>query len=398
MQQPLGFQHSNKSLVCRLHKAIYGLKQAPRQWFEKLKSTLVSFGFAVSRCDNSLFILNTNSYKIHVLVYVDDIVITGSSIEQIRKIITQLSTTFALKQLGTLDYFLGIEVKSLSDGRLFLSQSKYVRDLLEKANMSNAKPINSPMVHTVKLTKEGSNHLENPSLYRSIVGALQYATITRPDIAYSVNKVCQFLANPLEEHWSAVKRILRYLVGTQNHGIIFQPTIPASPLPITGFCDADWASDCDDRKSTSGACIFLGNNLITWWSKKQTTISRSSTEAEYRSMALLAQELQWVQSLLLELNFSFSAPLVLCDNLSTVSLSHNPVLHQRTKHIELDLFFVRDKVQDKKLVVKHIPANLQTADILTKALSSTRFQFLKQKLRVIDVHEATNSSSNKNSP
>ncbi|XP_019431343.1 PREDICTED: uncharacterized protein LOC109338534 [Lupinus angustifolius] len=160
--------------------------------------------------------------------------------------------------------------------------------------MSIAKSISSPMAHTTKLTKEGSNYFEHPTLYKSIVGALQYATVTRPDIAYSVNKVCQFLSTPLEEHWSSVKRILRYLIGTQTHGILLQPVSPKSPLALTSFYYANWASDCDDRKSTSGAYLFIGNNLITWWSKKQNTISRSSIEAEYRSLALISQEFQWV--------------------------------------------------------------------------------------------------------
>ncbi|CAJ2641428.1 unnamed protein product [Trifolium pratense] len=217
-----------------------------------------------------------------------------------------------------------------------------------------------------------------------IVGALQYATLTRPEISYSVNKVCQFLANPLQDHWKAVKRILRYLSGTTNHGLLLQAAPTNQPLSLIGFCDADWASDPDDRRSTSGACIYVGPNLVSWWSKKQTLVARSSVEAEYRSLANLSAEILWLQSLLTELSCGFYTPKILCDNLSTVSLAHNPTLHHRTKHMELDIFFVREKVLNKSLVVSHVPAQDQWADILTKPLSAAKFSPLRAKLRVFD--------------
>ncbi|KAE9591234.1 putative RNA-directed DNA polymerase [Lupinus albus] len=203
------------------------------------------------------------------------------------------------------------------------------------------------MSTSCKFIKTSSSGFDNPTLYRSIVGALQYATIKRPDLAFSVNKVCQYMSNPLEHHWTTVKRILRYLQGSLHMGIQLRPANPSSSLSLTAFCDADWASDPDDRKSISGACLFVDPNIVTWWSKKQQIVSRSNTEVEYRSLALVSQKLIWVESLLSELQFNYQTPLVLCDNLSTVSMAHNPVLHHKTKHIELDLFFVRDGVQSK---------------------------------------------------
>ncbi|XP_058751767.1 uncharacterized mitochondrial protein AtMg00810-like [Vicia villosa] len=211
-----------------------------------------------------------------VLVYVDDIIITGNSSSFL---ITELNTKFALKQLGKLDYFLGIEVTHLSNGSLLLSQTKYICDLLAKANMASANGMPTPMVSSNKLSKFGSTAVPDPTHFRSIVGALQYATLTRPEISYSVNKVCQFLSNPLEEHWKVVKRILRYLSGTLHHGLLIQAASSNQPLPLIGFYDADWASDSDDRRSTSGACVFLGHNIISWWSRKQTLVARSSAEA-----------------------------------------------------------------------------------------------------------------------
>ncbi|XP_019451717.1 PREDICTED: uncharacterized protein LOC109353811 [Lupinus angustifolius] len=381
MNQPVGFQDSDKTLVCKLNKAIYGLKQAPRQWFERLKGTLHKLGFQVSKCDNSLFIHTSSTYKLYILVYVDDIIVTGSSPPHVKQVIIDLSHTFALKQLGPLDYFLEIEVKHRPNGSLFLSQTKYIKDLLDRANLSSAKSSFTPMASNCKLTKHGTNFFEDPTFFRSIVGALQYATITRPDISYSVNKVCQFLEKPLVSHWTAVKRILKYLQGTQTLGLTINSadsassnskassTIPfnyansapskskaSSTIPLIAFCNADWASDMDDRKSTFGACLYLGPNLVTCWSKKQHTISRSSTEAKYRSLALATQELMWIESLLTELHISNTIPTIFCDNLSTVAMSHNHVLHNRTKHIELDLYFVRDKIQNKTLTIQHIPS------------------------------------------
>lgn len=252
--------------------------------------------------------------------------------------------------------------------------------------MAEAKPISSPMVGGSKLSKEGADYFSDASLYWSMVGALQYAKITRLEISYSVNKVCQFMAQHLELHWTAVKRILRYLKGSLHHGLHLRPTSTAYPLVLTGFSDADWASDPDDRHSTSDSCIYLGPNLVSWWAKKQTVVARSSTEAEYRSLAATAAEVVWVQSLLHELQVRLPSPIIYCDNMSTVTLSHNPILHARTKHMELDLFFLREKVLSKHLRVLHIPSEEQCADLLTKALSPTRFLYLRDKLKVLDLH------------
>lgn len=370
-------------MVCKLNKALYGLKQAPRAWFDRLKGSLLHYGLQPSKCDPSLFYLHTSSL----------IIITGNSTSYIAQLIKSLNSNFALKDLGKLDYFLGIEVSHLPNGSIILSQTKYVSDLLARVNMATANVMPTPMVSSSKLSKFGSDTVADPTLFRSIFGALQYATLTRPELSFAVNKVCQFLSNPLEDHWKAVKRILRYLSGTLHYGLLIQPASKQQPLSLLGFCDADWVADPDDRRSTSGACVFLGPNLISWWSKKQQLVARSSAEAEYKSMTQLASEMLWVQSLLTELHCTFQIPKILCDNLSTITLAHNPVLHNRTKHMELDIFFLREKVISKRLTVVHVPAQDQWADALTKSLSAGKFLPLRDKLRVFSKRELLKTPS-----
>ena len=176
---------------------------------------------------------------------------------------------------------------------------------------------------------------------------------------------------PLQSHWQAVKRILRYLQGTTSHGIHIEP---CSQLHLFAFCDADWGSDPDGRRSTTGFCMFLGGNIISWMSKKQASVSHSSTEAEYRSLAATVAEITWLKSLISELRVPLTqAPIIYCDNLSTVMMTANPILHHRSKHFELDLHFVRENVARKLVYVCHIPSHEQTADVLTKSISSSRF-------------------------
>ena len=262
MRQPEGFTDSaNSSLVCHLHKSLYGLKQAPRAWYDKLRDALVEFGFQSTKCDHSLFTRFIKGSTIYVLVYVDDILVVGSHPQDVKNLITRLNVKFSLKDMGEVDYFLGIQVKKTATG-FHLSQTKYVQDLLCKTKMQYARATSAPLSSGVTLSTYGSDPVDDPSLYRSVVGALQYATITRPELAYSVNRVCQFMQNPLEMHWKTVKRILRYLVGTAEYGLHMR-TCPESDLRLVGYSDADWAGDGDSRRSTTGYCLFLGPNLIS---------------------------------------------------------------------------------------------------------------------------------------
>ena len=224
MTQPPGFVSSDKHKVCKLLKALYGLKQAPRSWFHKLSLTLRSLRFNSAKSDTSLFMRFTPTSKTYVLVYVDDIIITNSSSSKTTSLIAHLNNKFSLKDLGPLHYFLGIEVKHYSDGGILLSQSKYIRDLLHKTNLLDSKSQPTPMVSGLKLTIDGSFSVQDPTHYRSVVGALQYITVTRPEISFSVNKVCQFMHRPQEHHWRVMKRILRYLQGSITYGLHIKPS------------------------------------------------------------------------------------------------------------------------------------------------------------------------------
>jgi hypothetical protein len=203
------------------------------------------------------------------------------------------------------------------------------------------------------------------------VGALQYLTFTRRDIAFSVNQACQFMHNPMVSHVVAVKRILRYLKSTLHLGLHFHP----SPLHLQAYSDADWAGDPNDRRSVSGSLVYFGSSPISWASKKQHTISRSSTEAEYRALAITAAELAWIRQLLCDIHILLLLPpLIHCDNISAISLASNPVFHSRMKHLQIDYHFVRERVIMGDLLVQHVSSSDQFADILTKGLFISLFQ------------------------
>jgi histone deacetylase 1/2 len=368
MCQPPGYVDKvHPDYVCKLDKALYGLKQAPRAWYGRLCGKLVALGFVPSKADTSLFYYNKGGHSMFILVYVDDIIVASSSSEAVNALLMDLKEEFALKDLGNLHYFLGIEVKRGKDG-LLMSQERYARDVLMRSGMDKCKPMDTPMSSVEKLSVHSGEKLgpSDSTKYRSVVGALQYLTLTRPDISFSVNKVCQFLHAPTTSHWSAVKRILRYVQGTVTMGL---KLVRSTSMLVSAFSDADWAGCVDDRRSTGGFAVYLSENLISWTARKQATVSRSSTEAEYKSLANATAEVLWVQKLLSELKIQHPPRARLwCDNLGATYLSANPVFHARTKHIEIDFHFVRERVAAKLLEIRFINSGDQVADGFTKPL------------------------------
>jgi len=275
--------------------------------------------------------------------------------------------------MGALHYFLGIQVQRSSDG-FFLNQHQYALDLLERAGMQECRPCSTPIDTNGKISGNSGTKLDAAasSSYRSIVGALQYLTMTRPDLQYSVQQACLHMHEPTTDHEALVKRILRYVCGTANLGLHLRSS---NSTNIVAYSDADWAGYPDTRHSTSGFCVFLGDALISWSSKRQTTVSRSSAEAEYRGVANAVAECTWLRQLLDELGCApEKATVVFCDNVSACYMSSHPSHHRRTKHIELDVHFVREKVALGQCRVLHVPTTQQFADVMTKGLPTSSFE------------------------
>jgi len=316
-----------------------------------------------------------------VLIYVDDIIVASSTRDATSVLLQDLNKELALKDHGDLNYFLGIEVNKVKNG-ILLTQEKYANDVLRRVGMMSCKLVSTLLSTSEKLSANESSPLgpSDATNYRSVVGALQYLTLTRPDISYLVNKVCQYLHAPTTLHWAAVKRILRYMKHTTKLG--FKICRSSSSL-ITAFSDADWAGCLDDWRSTGGFAVFLGGNLISWSARKQATVSRSSTEAEYKVVANAIAGVMWIQTLLYELGIQTpQAAKLWCDNIGAKYLSANPVFHARTKHIQVDYHFVRERVARRLLEVEYISTKDQVADGFTKALTVRQMEIFKNNLNL----------------
>ncbi|GKC51601.1 ribonuclease H-like domain-containing protein [Tanacetum coccineum] len=340
MYQPPGFVDSRfPHHVCRLQWSLYGLKQASRAWFQRFTGYALRVGFTSSRCDLSLFIYQHGTEVAYLLIYVDDIVLTASS------------TTL---------------LQFTRDARgMFLSQKKYAMELLERAHMSNCNATRTPVDTESKLGSDGVP-ISDSTLYRSLAGGLQYLTFTRPYISYAVQQICLHMHDPREPHL--------------DHGLQLHVS---STSQLNAYTDADWAGCPVTRRFTSGYCVFLGDNRLSWSVKRQVTLSRSSAEAEYRGIANVVAETTWIRNLLRELHTPlFTATLVYCDNVSAVYMSTNPVQHQRTKHIEIDIHFVRDMVARGQVRILHVPSRYQYADIFTKGLPTALFEEFRTSLSV----------------
>ncbi|XP_043697246.1 uncharacterized mitochondrial protein AtMg00810-like [Telopea speciosissima] len=348
-----------------------------------LTQSLLYASYRQSKADYSLFVKNISNELHRGARHVDDIIVVGNDKLTIRGLTSFLNHRFKLKNLGKLKYFLGLEVVRSPKG-IYLSQRKYTLDILSECGLLAAKPVSFPMEQNSRLDPDTGSPLPDPSQYRQLIGRLLYLTITRPDIAYCVNNLSQFMQLPRQPHMDAANRVLRYLKSAPGTCILFSAS---SNLRLTAFCDSDWAACPTTRRSITGYVTFLGNSLISWKSKKQSTISRSSAEAEYRSMATATCEFIWLRALLQDLGVPQSSPMQLyCDNQAAIHIVANPVYHERTKHIEIDCHVVRERIQDGSISTSHVASSMQLADILTKPLGGTIFHSLLSKMGVLDLH------------
>lgn len=386
MRLPPGFEQVfGRDKVLRLLKSLYGLKQSPRAWFKRFTKVIKGYGYIQSQADHTLFYKRSRDGKISILiVYVDDIILTGDDLEGIRGLKKQLSQDFEIKDLGELKYFLGMEFARSREG-IFVNQRKYILDLLKETGLLGCKAAETPVEANIKLKPAEPEDVINKEQYQRLVGRLIYLSHTRPDIAFSVSMVSQFMHSPGQEHFNAAYRILRYLKGTPGKGLMFKR---CDNLQIEVYTDADWAGSITDARSTSGYCTFIGGNLVTWRSKKQSVVARSSAEAELRSLANGICEAIWIKRLLEELKIPISNPIkIYCDNKAAISIAHNPVLHDRTKHIEVDKHFIKEKIESGLICISYVPTTQQTADVLTKGLVKRQFELLVSKLAMEDIYK-----------
>ncbi|KAL2228024.1 UNVERIFIED_CONTAM: Retrovirus-related Pol polyprotein from transposon RE2 [Sesamum indicum] len=332
------------NMVCKLQQSLYGLKQASRQWNAEFTSKLTAYGFSQSVHDHCLFVKPSSSGLMALLVYVDDILITGPSLDDI-------------------------------------NQHEYVLDIVNDTGLARAKSASSPFPPGLKLPAGFGSPLPRPDSYRRLVGCLLYLGFTRPDISYSVQQVSQYLNQPCDSHWKAALHVVRYLKGSPSKGLFFPA---AASFNLRAFCDTDWASCLDSRCSLTGYCIFLWDALVSWKTKKQSTISRSTVESEYRSLTSTVCELRWISYILSDLNISVSLPIDLfCDNKAALHILANPIFHERTKHIELDCHLVRDAYKDGFVSPSFVPGFMQLADVFTKSLPLKSFLSLISKLGLV---------------
>jgi hypothetical protein len=385
MTVPDGVTCSKPNQVCKLLKSLYGLKQASRKWYERLTSLLIQEGYTQSSADYSLFTLHNANDFTALLIYVDDIILAGTSLVEFQRIKTVLDSNFKIKDLGIVKYFLGLEVAHSKQG-ITVSQRKYCLDLLADAGLLGSKPALTPLDPSIKLHQDAGKPFTDVSSYRRLVGRLLYLTHTRPDISFATQQLSQFLQKPTVTHYHAACRVIRYLKHNPGRGLLFPRS---SEIQILGYSDADWAGCIDTRKSISGYCFFIGNSLVSWKAKKQITVSRSSSEAEYRALSTATCELVWILYLLRDLKIICTRPPVLyCDNQSALHIASNPVFHERTKHLDIDCHLVREKVQQGMLRLLPIPTQEQVADCLTKALPVAKFNTFISKLGLIDIYQA----------
>jgi len=333
-----------------------------------------------------LFLKHNQGKVTTLIIYVDDMIVTGNDPDKILSLQRHLASKLDMKQLGDLKYFLGIEVARSKHG-IFLSQRKYVLDLLAETWMPGCKPIdtlieqNHKNFHCVDATSADRGR------YQRLVGKLIYLSHTRPDITYAVNVVSQFMHDPKKPHMDVVEPILRYLKSALGKSLLFSNH---GHLKVEGYTDVDWAESADDRRSTADYFTFVGGNLITWKSKKQQLVVRSSVEAKFRGMTIGICELLWIRSLLKDIGYEQKDAMKLyCDNKSVIEIANNPVQHDRTKHVEIDRHFIKEKIEDDIIVFPFVKLEQQLVDMLTKAVASKTLSNYFDKLRMCDIYAPT---------
>ena len=379
VKQPEGFQVAGQEhKVYKLYKALYGLKQAPRAWYSRIDTHLIKLGFNRSQNEATLYLKQgNNEVDLIVSLYVDDMLVTGSNEELMEKFKIEMQEIFEMSDLGIMNYFLGMEIQQCSKG-IFISQKKYACDILKKFKLEACKGVASPLALNEKISRDDGDKLEEPAVFRSLVGSLLYLTATRPDLMFPAGLLSRFMSSPSNVHMGIAKRVLKYIRGTTDLGIWYMKT---GGVNLNGFADSDWAGSIDDMKSTSGYVFTIGTGAICWNAKKQEVVAQSTAEAEYISLAAAANQAVWLRKLLEDLGQKQDSPVDLfCDNKSAIAIAQNPVQHGRTKHINVKFHAIREAGKNLLIKVHHCSTEVQLTDLMTKALPPTRLEFLKTRI------------------
>jgi hypothetical protein len=391
MYQATGLEEPGKEhLVCKLNKALYGLKQAPRAWYKRLTNFLQEKGFTKCLVDSCIWTKKIKGETCIIGIYVDDLMIISKSMSNVNTIKDLLKNEFKCKDLGEIHHLLGLKItRNRKEKKLYISQENYVKNVLARFQMSGCNKADTPsdLSQVKKLSKEdcpkeGEKMPENHhKKYREIVGSLMYLlTGTRPDIAYAVQTVSRFLNNPGHAHMEAAKRILRYVRGTANYGIVYNGRTGNENL--IAYVDSDYAKEPDEKRSTSGYTMMLAGGIVTYSSKLQRTTALSSAEAEYMALAHGTQEVIFLRELLKEIGFAQGPTRMNIDNQAAEQMANNPVHHQRTKHIDVRYHFVRQRVELREIALEHVSTKENLADLLTKAVGKVILRYLRPKLGV----------------
>ena len=363
--------------MCILKKALYGLKEAPRAWYSRLDKYLQKKGFKKGGVDINLYIKANENELLIVVVYVDDIMFGSKKYGLAKGFAEEMKSEFEMSMIGEITFYLGLQIQQKNTG-IFISQEKYLREMLKRFQMEDCKPLSTPMIIGGKLCANDGSIDVDQKRYRSMIGILLYLTASRPDIMLAVGLVPRYQAAPKQNHLLAVKRIFRYLQGTTQYGLWYPK---GKSFTLIAYTDADWASCVDDRKSTSGGAFYLGESLVARLSKKQTSISLSTAEAEYIAAATCCTQVMWMKQTLQDMKVSIDEPIsIKCDNTSAISISKNPVLHSKTKY-----HFLREQVAQKIVKLEYVPTKEQTDDIFTKPLAREPFEYLRDRLGVVSV-------------
>ncbi|CAL2254853.1 unnamed protein product [Prunus armeniaca] len=380
VEQPQGFvKKDEETKVYKLHKALYGLKQAPRAWYDEIDAYFNKAGFKKSPSEATLYVKAEDSDVLIVSLYVDDIVYTGSSSQMIEEFRRDMMEHYEMTDLGVLHHFLGMGVIQ-SKQSIFLHQKKYGQKLVEKFGLKDCKIVATPLAMNEKLSKNDGSEAADEGEYRQIVGSLLYLTATRPDIMFAASLLARFMHNPTKKHMGTVKRVLRYIQGTIDFGIVFEK---GKEITLIGYCDSDWAGSEDDMRSTSGYAFTMGSGVFSWASIKQNTVALSTAEAEYISAAEATSQAKWLRFVLEDFGEEqIEGTQIMCDNTSAIAMAKNPVFHQKSRHINRKFHFIREAIQAKEIELVYCRTEEQIADILTKALPKDRFAYLRELLGV----------------